>query len=537
MSDGVNKFSQQATKNKKQHYTSAKEILVDSEHSIISTTDTQGRIQSFNQYFQQISGYSADELLGAKHNLVRHPDIPSQVFSDMWQSLRQGRSWMGIVKNRCKNGDHYWVKAFVSPLMDAQGNIQGYQSVRHQASREEIARAQAVYQRINNGYMPKARPPYLKAYLATLLIYISAFLVTFIWWSLNTEFLLALVALLLSNLAIIHWIVSPLQAIQAQAAQIYHNDLTTYILYGRLDLGARVGTSLAFLQLGVKTILDRLAQVGRHVDQHADKLSASIVHSDQELQQVQAGLDEFASAIQQVRQATASIREQCQQAANTSQQTDQISHQGRDLMHKTKQTFQVLAQEMRASLTSLQELEQQSQSIDGFLETINGIAEQTNLLALNAAIESARAGEAGRGFAVVADEVRSLAVRSQEVTASIYQLMETFSDLVSTLRRRMQSTQGVLLNSQQGIENLDDQLDQLKQVIGTLDGLNERIAEHAHQQVKSSESLAITLTPILDNMQVLGQQSEQNRTLASLLDQESDSMRAIIQRFKVALKV
>ena len=77
------------------------------EQHLISATDTRGIITYCNDEFAEISGFTREELVGSPHNLVRHPDMPPAVFAHMWDYLKSGRSWMGIVKNRCKNGDHY----------------------------------------------------------------------------------------------------------------------------------------------------------------------------------------------------------------------------------------------------------------------------------------------------------------------------------------------------------------------------------------------------------------------------------------------
>lgn len=97
--------------------------------NILSTTDLTSAITYANDDFIRISGYSRDELLGAPHNLLRHPDMPAQAFAHMWQTLKGGRSWMGLVKNRCKNGDHYWVSAYVTPVTQNGAAVE-YQSVR-----------------------------------------------------------------------------------------------------------------------------------------------------------------------------------------------------------------------------------------------------------------------------------------------------------------------------------------------------------------------------------------------------------------------
>ncbi len=85
---------------------------------IISTTDTKGVITYVNEDFIQVSGFSEEELLKKSHNIVRHPDMPPAAFADLWQTLKAGKSWMGIVKNRCKNGDFYWVDAYVTPMFE-----------------------------------------------------------------------------------------------------------------------------------------------------------------------------------------------------------------------------------------------------------------------------------------------------------------------------------------------------------------------------------------------------------------------------------
>ncbi len=114
---------------------------VPADRTLVSRTDDKGRITEANAEFVRICGFEADELLGAPHNIVRHPDMPVEAFRDLWQTIKSGRPWSGVVKNRCKNGDHYWVRANVSP--SAEG---GYLSVRVRASDDEVRQAEALYQ-------------------------------------------------------------------------------------------------------------------------------------------------------------------------------------------------------------------------------------------------------------------------------------------------------------------------------------------------------------------------------------------------------
>lgn len=110
----------------------------------VSVTDTKGRITYCNQDFIELSGFAKEELLGQPHNLVRHPDMPAEAFRDMWATVQQGQPWTGLVKNRRKNGDHYWVRANATPMLDGQ-RITGFLSVRTAPRREEIDAAEALY--------------------------------------------------------------------------------------------------------------------------------------------------------------------------------------------------------------------------------------------------------------------------------------------------------------------------------------------------------------------------------------------------------
>ncbi|MDD5298020.1 MAG: Cache 3/Cache 2 fusion domain-containing protein [Rhodocyclaceae bacterium] len=126
------------------------EVLLGDDSMIVSRTDLKGQITYINRDFLDISGFSEAELIGAPHNLVRHPDMPPEAFSDLWETLQAGRPWMGLVKNRCKNGDYYWVEANVTPIRE-NGQVTGYLSVRIKPSREAVKAAEEVYRQIRAG--------------------------------------------------------------------------------------------------------------------------------------------------------------------------------------------------------------------------------------------------------------------------------------------------------------------------------------------------------------------------------------------------
>lgn len=104
-----------------------REYVLDEETVLISRSDLKGNVTYANAAFVEVSGYSRDELLGAPHNLIRHPDMPEAAYADFWKTIQAGGTWQGTVKNRRKNGDHYWVNATVAPLRDGD-RIVGYTS-------------------------------------------------------------------------------------------------------------------------------------------------------------------------------------------------------------------------------------------------------------------------------------------------------------------------------------------------------------------------------------------------------------------------
>ena len=143
------------------------EVELREEQTIVSKTDLKGVITYVNRDFVEISGFSEEELLGKAHNIVRHPDMPEDAFADLWQFLKAGRPWSGLVKNRCKNGNFYWVHANATPIREG-GQVVGYLSVRTKPARQQIEAAEAAYRlfkenkakglRIHGGKVVSANP-------------------------------------------------------------------------------------------------------------------------------------------------------------------------------------------------------------------------------------------------------------------------------------------------------------------------------------------------------------------------------------------
>ncbi len=142
--------------------------------SIVSKTDLKGIITYVNEDFLRISGFTEEELIGAPHNIVRHPDMPAEAFEDLWIALKSGRSWTGLVKNRCKNGDYYWVQANAAPIFE-NNHLVGYMSVRNKPDNEQVVEAAAAYKLFRDGKAGNLKIKDGKVVKSTLLTKLNLF--------------------------------------------------------------------------------------------------------------------------------------------------------------------------------------------------------------------------------------------------------------------------------------------------------------------------------------------------------------------------
>ncbi|MBI5921333.1 MAG: Cache 3/Cache 2 fusion domain-containing protein, partial [Betaproteobacteria bacterium] len=126
------------------------EVQLRDDIMIVSTTDLKGQITYVNKDFLEVSGFTEAELMGEPHNIVRHPDMPVEAFEDLWKTLKAGRPWTGFVKNRCKNGDYYWVEANATPMWQGT-EVVGYMSLRRKPSRAAVEAHEAAYRLFREG--------------------------------------------------------------------------------------------------------------------------------------------------------------------------------------------------------------------------------------------------------------------------------------------------------------------------------------------------------------------------------------------------
>lgn len=469
-------------------------IPVGPQDNILSTTDLKGAITYVNSDFVAISGFEQQELLGTNHHIVRHPDMPPAAFTSMWHSLKSGKSWMGLVKNRCKNGDHYWVNAYATPVM-RNGSVVEYQSVRTQASSKMIERAEALYAQIRAGKTPSGLKPALltQAGRLSLLCGLPIVAVGFLLGVMDWLPLVAAVAgsLGLAGLVsgILHIALRPLGRLARQARHIAQNPLSQLVYTGRNDEYGQIAFALQSLEAEAGAMVGRIADSADQLHRSANELVRMVDSTDQATLHQKERKDQVALAVDQMSLSVQEVSQHTELSNKAVVEATQETESGLHLVTENRQQILGLAEDIQQCNQTIQQLEQHSNSISHMLAVIKGIADQTNLLALNAAIEAARAGEAGRGFAVVADEVRALASRTQQSTAEI-------QGIIANLQRGTQEAVVAMQNSHQQAESSVKQvleaataLESIHQRVDRINQMNAQIAGAVERQEHVSEQI------------------------------------------------
>ena len=494
-------------------------VLKDGE-SPTSKTDVHGNITYVNQDFVRISGFSEAELVGQPQNIVRHPDMPPEAFADLWRTIQGGKPWTGLVKNRCKNGDHYWVEANVAPIIVNQ-KIVGYTSVRDKPTRQQVQAAESAYKAIRTGasafeivegnavkrsFMQRCRLV-KNLSLKTMLVLAAgsvgalfagigllAWLATGADGAVYLSWLMGIAALGVPLAAVFGFVsyrsvVVPLERTRTEIDRMSAGDLTQRIeTHGLAEL-ARLMLSLRSLQINLKWLVGQIKESTDSVNSGASEIASGNADLSSRTESQASSLEETASSMEEL---TSTVKQNAESAKHANQlvkSTAEIAQNGGEIAGRVVDT--------------MASIKQSSRKIADIIGVIDSIAFQTNILALNAAVEAARAGEQGRGFAVVASEVRNLAQRSAGAAKEIKALIEdsvgkvdaggklvdetgeAMDDIVTSVQLVSDIVRGIAEASFEQSAGIE----QVNQAIGQMDEITQQNAALVEQAAAASESL------------------------------------------------
>ena len=533
------------------------EVRVRADQYLISKTDLKGRITYANAAFIAISGFTREELVGKAHNLVRHPDMPPEAFQDFWDTLQNKRPWMGVVKNRRKDGGFYWVYAMAVPIYE-NGTVAGYASVRVKPSQEQIDEAESLYAAINEGRakgvrlhegravptgwrkaLSQLRRPFSNSLRASLFRMGTLALATTgtalyfaltggvpqgsgLW--LTGGLCLASAVMMAYGWLIAQRVIRPLDQASLIAQQIATGNLQLDIDINSSESNSEIGQLYFCLDLMRKSLVGIASDARAGIDAsiHAARiLEVNNTNLASRTEDQAASLQETAASMEEL---TVTVRQNADNANQASQLADasmQIAQRGGEVVNEVVQT--------------MQGIHDSSRRIGDIVTVIEGIAFQTNILALNAAVESARAGEAGRGFAVVAGEVRSLAQKSSQAAGEIKNLIDASVSRMAVgaeQAARAGDTMGEVVDSVKRVTDIISEistasieqasgLDQINEAMAKMDGVTQQNAALVQDLGNTMSDLASEASDLADAIKALNTGSVDSNQSAPALAQLS----------------
>lgn len=491
------------------------EIQLVESKTIVSITDLKGNITYANPYFVHVSGFTEAELIGAPQNIVRHPDMPVEAFADLWATIKTGAPWYGIVKNRCKNGDYYWVSANVTPVLKA-GKPIGYMSVRTKPTESELKAAAGLYDEFRTGNPNKLTLRGGKAERATPLkrikdacsftlekqvnigfsivgICLILLLGAVLYFGLSAA--LAFVSLVALVTCAILWKslrsnVADLKEVLMLARRMAGGDLTGEICTTKDNEVGQVVRALRQTNVNLQSIISDIR--GNFDDMRMAAHEIATGNMD-----LSGRTESQASSLEQTSSSMKELTNNVQQNAASVVSANRLAIQASDLASSGGRT-------VKDMVGTMSDISASSRQVLDIVGMIDGIAFQTNILALNAAVEAARAGENGRGFAVVATEVRHLAQRSASAAKEVKNLIGVSLkniDAGAHLSENAGSNMDEVISAVSAVSRVMDEIAataneqtngimQVNQAVGHMDEITQQNAALVEQAAAAAASLA-----------------------------------------------
>ncbi len=448
--------------------------------------------------------------------------MPPEAFADMWATLKGGEPWTALVKNRRKNGDHYWVRANATPVV-RNGRPAGYMSVRTKPSREEVAAAEALYRDFRAGQAGSRKFHKGLIVRTGLMAWRSLFQVMPVRWRIRLAFMVLLTLTLagawgaglsgaafggfaaaqVAVLALASWwlqaqIARPLEQTLQQALRVASGESQKAAHMDRVDEIGMTLRTISQLGLMFRWLIDDVSEQVLNVQAASQEIARGNIDINSRTEQAASSVQQTSSSMTQMTATVASNAETAGEANQLSGAATEAAVNGGRAMAEVVSTMEAISQS--------------AGQIADIIGVIDSIAFQTNILALNAAVEAARAGEQGRGFAVVAGEVRALAQRSASAAKEIKDLIgasvgkvesgsrlvdeagKTMEDIVSQVKRVSSMIAEISLATAEQTNGIM----QVSQAVTHLDQITQENATLVEQSATAAESLRVQATRLVE---------------------------------------